>query len=234
MNSANLGWFLLSQTIYTIGSFAIMSALFQLRFLRHIRIIFIISVLNSAINYCIYFNKEVDIGYMASIVVVLITFIYLAAVLKIPVIWSFVVTVSGGVVVPLVIQLAIIFSSFGFFMPHELKEHIWRNYALDSTSGIAYCLIAVLLYLRGWSFTFDFEKIRVKWEKRIVITITSCAALCLPTTIAFTKHYDFTLNLTFLSFGTFVVFLILLGYAVKKEKDENEFLKPIEEVKKDA
>jgi hypothetical protein len=227
LESVNLIWFLLSQTIYGIGSYMIMSILFQLKIRRHIQTILIISVLNSIINYLIYFNA--DIGYMVPIISVLITFLYLAAVLKIPMIWSFIVTVTGGLIVPLIIQLGIIFGSAGFFVPSALRKYIWRNHALDITSGLIYVLVAFLLYNRGWSFQFDFEKIRLKWERYIIITVASCAALCLPVTIVVTHFNDVTLNLTFLSVSSFFVFLFLLGYAVKKENTEANFLKEVKE-----
>jgi len=230
LNSANLGWFILSQTTYNIGAFAIMSALFQLRIRKHVKAITVISVFNSIINYLVYFNKEADIGYVVPLISILITFLYLTAVVKIPTIWSFLVTVSGGLIIPLVVQLGIIFGSFGFFAPVELKENIWRNYALDITSGIVYVLITAGLYFMGWGFTFDFEKIRIKWERLIVITISICASLCLPITIILTHVNDFTLSLTFLCISSFLVFVFLLGYAVKKEQDEIKFLSQTEEV----
>jgi hypothetical protein len=208
-----------------------MSSLFQLKFRPNIRSISVIAVLNSIINYLIYFNKEVDIGYVVPIIAILITFLYLTAVVKVPTIWSLVVSVVGGTVAPLVVQLGIVFGSFGFFMPSELKEHIWRNYAIDITSGLIYCLVSFLLYSRGWSFKFDFEKIRLKWEHHIVITITVCSALCLPVAIIVTHINELTLNLTFLSVSSFLMFVFLLGYAIKKEQDEIKFLKPIKEVK---
>ncbi|MGG1071279.1 hypothetical protein ABE178_15765 [Priestia megaterium] len=232
MNSANLEWFVLSQGIYNIGTFVIMSALFQLRVRRHFNKIAVVSLLNSIINYLVYFNTDAKIGYVVPIISVLITFLYLTAVVKIPTIWSLMVTVSGGLILPLVVQLGIIFSSFGFFMPAELKQHIWRNYALDITSGLVYSLIAVLLYLKGWGFTFDFEKIRFKWERNLVIGISICASLCLPSTIIFTHISAITPSLTFLSISSFFVFVFLLAYALKKEHDEIQFLKPIEEVNK--
>jgi hypothetical protein len=220
-----LGWFLLSQTAYTIGSYAIMSALFQLRFRRHVWTITVLSLLNSIINYLIYFHIE-GLGYMVPIISVLITFLYLAVVVKIPTIWSFVVTVAGGVIFPLVIQLGIIFGSLGFFAPSELRDHIWKNYALDITSGLIFGILAFFLYFQGWGFKFDFEKIRLKWERYIVITISTLAILCLPAAIAFTHINNFTLNLTFLSISSILVFIFLLGYSIKKERDEIKLLKP--------
>jgi len=231
LSSVNLGWFLSSQTIYGIGSFAIMSMLFQLRFRKHIWTIAFISVLNSVINYLVYFNPaELKMGFIVPLISVLITFLYLSAVVKIPTLWSFVVTVTGGIVIPIVIQLGITFGSLGYFMPHELKHHIWRNYALDTISGLACCLVAFLLYIRGWSFRFDFDKLRFKWERFVVITISVLASISLPTTIILTHIHDITIALTFLSISSFLAFVFLLGYALKKEKDENEFLNTFKEV----
>ncbi|MES9681691.1 hypothetical protein ABWK22_02000 [Gottfriedia acidiceleris] len=230
MNSVNIGWFLLSQTIIGFGTYAIMSAIFQLSFRRYLKVVIIISFLNSLINYLIYFNKEAEIGYIVPIMGGLITFIYLTGVIKIPMVWSLIVTATGSIIIPTIIQIGILFGSFGFFMPAQLKEHIWRNYAIDITSGIVYCIIAFILYTRGWSFQFDFGKFRFKREKYLVIVITICAALCMPVAIVLTHIKDVSLNLTFLSISSLLVFLFLLSYAVKKEKDEIKLLNPLKEV----
>lgn len=233
MKSVSLIWFLVSQTIYGVGSYAVMSALFQLRVRKHLWKIVVIAVLTSIINYFVYFNKGTELAFIVPIIGILITFLYLTAIVKVPTLWAFVVTVLGGVVIPLVVQLGIIYSSFGLFMPSALKEHIWRNYALDITSGLIFSLVAVLLTSRGWSFSFDFEKIRFKWERYTVITISFLAAICLPVSIAFTD-LTFNLNLAYLSISSFLVFIFLLGYAFKKEQAEIKFLKPNEEVKENV
>lgn len=231
LTSVSLGWFLSSQTIYGIGSFAIMSALFQLRIRKHMRTIVIISILNSIINYLVYFNTgESHLGFVVPLLSVLITFLYLSAVVKVPTLWSFIVTVTGGIVLPVLIQLGITFGSLGYFMPNELKDHIGRNYGLDTVSGLVSCLIAFILYIRGWSFRFDFDKLRFKWERVVVITISILASISMPTTIILTHIHDINIALTFLSISSFLAFLFLLGYALKKEKDENEFLNSYKEV----
>lgn len=232
MDSVDLGWFLLSQIICGIGSFAIMSALFQLKFQPHIGKILIITVLESIFNYMIYFNN--DIGYVIPLVGVLITFLYLTAVAKVPMLWSLVVTITGSLLVPLVIQIGILFGSFGFFMPDALKEHLWRNYALDILSGFIYSLIAIILYAGKWGFKFNHDSFRFKQEKWIVVTIAVCSAFCLPITIVLTHLNNGILNLAFLSTTSFLVFLFLLGYALKKEQVEIELIKPTMEVKENV
>lgn len=232
MNSANLGWFVLSQTILGIGNYAVMCALFRLRFHKHITIISVISFLSSLINYSIYFNKDHDgLGYIVPIIGMVIAFLYLAAVEKVPVIWSLIVTVAGGVIIPLIIQIAIIYCSFGFFDPSELKEHIWRNYAMDITSGFVYGMLAFVLYSQDWSFKFDFEKIRFKREKHLVIGISLFGAIYVPASVFITQIRDIDLNLVFLAVCSSLLFILLLFFAIKKEKSEVQYTKPITEVK---
>ncbi|MEH7210255.1 hypothetical protein V7094_29290 [Priestia megaterium] len=222
----------MSQTIYSIGSFAIMLILLKLRFRKHIKTIIVVSILNSIINYLVYFNTgHIHLGFIVPIISVLITFLYLSAVTKVPTLWSFIVTVTGGIVVPVVIQLAITFGSLGYFMPNELKNHIDRNYALDTISGVICCLVAFILYTRGWSFRFDFDKLRFKWERITVITISVLASISLPTAIVVLNIHDITKGLTFLCISSFLAFVFLLGYALKKEKDENDYLNPFKEVR---
>ncbi|ARO21398.1 hypothetical protein B2J90_28700 (plasmid) [Bacillus tropicus] len=237
LNSANLGWFVLSQTILGIGNYAIMCAIFRLRFHRNITIISVISFLTSIINYSIYFNKQHDgLGYLVPIIGMVISFLYLAAVEKVPVIWSLVVTVAGGVIIPLIIQIAIIYCSFGFFSPLELKAHIWRNYAMDIISGFTYGVMAFILYSQDWTFNFDFEKIRFKREKHFVIAISLFGAVYLPASFFMSHVRGLDLNLTFLAISSSLLFMILLVFAIRKEKTETEikYTKKITEVKTDA
>ncbi|MDA1977128.1 hypothetical protein PDL67_11360 [Bacillus cereus] len=232
LNSANLGWFVLSQTMLGIGNYAIMCSLFRLRFHRHIIIISVISFLTSVINYSIYFNKQHDgLGYLVPIIGMVISFLYLAAVEKVPVIWSLIVTVAGGVIIPLLIQIAIIYFSFGFFSPAELKSHIWRNYAMDITSGFVYGTLAFILYSQDWNFNFDFEKIRFKKEKHLVIGISLFGAIYLPATFFMSHVRGSDVNLTFLAISSSLLFVILLLFAIRKEKPKIQYTKPITEVK---
>ncbi|MGH1107414.1 hypothetical protein [Bacillus paranthracis] len=232
LNSANLGWFVLSQTILGIGNYAIMCSLFRLRFHRNITIVSVISFLSSLINYSIYFNKDHDgLGYIVPIIGMVIAFLYLAAVEKVPVIWSLIVTVAGGVIIPLLIQIAIIYCSFGFFSPTELKAHIWRNYAMDITSGFVYGAMAFVLYSQDWSFKFDFEKIRFKREKHLVIGVSLFGAIYLPASFFISHLRDIDLNLAFLAICSSLLFIFLLSFAIKKEKSEVKYTKPITEVK---
>ncbi|WP_261797494.1 hypothetical protein [Bacillus sp. COPE52] len=234
LNSANLGWFVLSQTILGIGSYAIMCAIFCLRFHRNITIISLLSFLTSIINYSIYFNKQEGIGYLVPIIGMLITFLYLAVIEKLSIIWALVVTVAGGVIIPLIIQIMIIFASLGFFSPSELKEHIWRNYAMDITSGFSYALLAFVLYSQEWTFKFDFEKIRFKYEKYIVIGISLVAAIVLPASMFMTHVKGTDLNLIFLTISSTLVFILLLIFSIRKERTEKQFDKTIKEVKTNA
>ncbi|MGM2632423.1 hypothetical protein [Bacillus cereus group sp. Bce040] len=232
LNSANMGWFVLSQTILGIGNYAIMCALFRLRFHRHITIISIISFLSSVVNYSIYFNKQNDgLGYLVPIIGMVISFLYLSAVEKIPVIWSLIVTVAGGVIIPLLIQIAIIYCSLGFFSPSELKAHIWRNYAMDITSGFVYGMLAFVLYSQEWNFNFDFEKIRFKREKHLVIGISLFGAIYLPASFFMSHVRGIDLNITFLAISSSLLFVILLFFAIRKDKPEIQYTKPMTEVK---
>ncbi|MGE7726923.1 hypothetical protein [Bacillus cereus] len=184
------------------------------------------------INYSIYFNNDHDgLGYIVPIIGIVIAFLYLAAVEKVPVIWSLIVSVAGGVIIPLIIQIAIIYCSFGFFSPTELKAHIWRNYAMDITSGFVYGMVAFILYSQDWSFKFDFEKIRFKREKHLVIGISLFGAVYVPATFFISHLRDIDLNLAFLAICSSLLFILLLSFAIKKEKSEIQYTKPITEVK---
>ena len=110
-------YFLLSQSIYTVGSYAIMSSLFQLKIKRHLPKIIVLSIFISLINYVAYFNHSLHTGFLVPIIGVLVSILYLAVIVRVPLIWSLISTVTGNVVITLVIQLAILVASFGFFSP---------------------------------------------------------------------------------------------------------------------
>lgn len=53
---------------------------------------------------------------------------------------------------------------------------------MDITSGFVYGTLAFILYSQDWNFNFDFEKIRFKKEKHLVIGISLFGAIYLPAT----------------------------------------------------
>jgi len=222
LNNINLYWFLASQTMNSLGSFAIVLILFQLNFKKNIKIILLISFLVSAINYLLINAGE---KIFASLLIVLVSFLYLMIMEKLSAFWSFVITMIGNVVIPLLIQVLIVISSLGFFAPIQLREHIERNYFLDILSGISYILIALLIHSQGWNFSFDFKRVQIKSEKYAVIAISFCGAILLPVTITIAHIKKIHLDMFLLTISVFVLFFLLFGYAIKKEKEEMIFLK---------
>lgn len=105
---------------------------------------------------------------------------------------------------------------------------------MDITSGFSYALLAFVLYSQEWTFKFDFEKIRFKYEKYTVIGISLVAAIVLPASMFMTHVKGTDLNLIFLTISSTLVFILLLIFSIRKERTEKQFDKTIKEVKTNA
>lgn len=208
------GWYLISQMFYSTGFFALTFALFRLKYFKsYFWETFVFNLLCITLAYFI--HKEHSIGFLVNIVSIVLIFFFLTLVTKIPLFWAIIVTATGNLAA-FILQSSIMVCSFGFFYPMALKEQIWKNYALSTFSGIIIYIIAVLLYRRGFGFSFDFEKVRFKWEKYIVINFALLTTFTFPILVMVHK----TPNVYIASSIFILEFFALIFYAFKKEKDE--------------
>jgi hypothetical protein len=168
--------------------------------------IFILLLINLQ-NYFI--REELLLTSIAPIINLILTVFFLVIFVKIPFIWSMVMTVTGYITFG-IIQTSILFLSFGYFSFQQTQQFAWKMYLAQLLSGVLGTFIGWLLYKRGYGFSFSFEKLRLKWERVFIGSLLSAFFLALVVMMA---YKDVFINLIVLAITLFLLFI----YAMRKE-----------------
>lgn len=205
---SNFLLFMVFSTIEGLSIYAISMYVYRIDLKKYIWYSLIII---NIINLQNFFAREELAGsaaILAPIANLLITVLFLVTIVRIPLIWSAVMTITGYAAFML-IQTALVFGVFGNVQ--ALSENPWNGYMLQLLTG-GICLIASnVLYRLGYGFTFDFEKIAL-WKERyfvILIIIIFATAIC---------WMMINGNLYINLLGFLACFLVFLCYSFKREE----------------
>jgi hypothetical protein len=190
-----------------LAVYALSFYIFRIDLMKHINTALIMILLINIQNYVL--REELSLSSIAPIINLIITVLFLAVIVKIPLIWSMVMTLTGFISF-LVIQTSIIFLSFGYFSPHEPQADYWRIYEGQLLTGGIGMLVGWLIYKLGYGFTYEFEKFRLKRERIFLISLITFFLFVLG---IMNIIGDVFINL--LVFG--VALAILLVYSFKKD-----------------
>jgi hypothetical protein len=190
--------------------FSLMFYIFRIDIMRHLRpSIFMLL----AINLQSFFTwRELSLSSIGPVINLLMTILFLYYFIRIPIIWSMVMTVTGYICFG-VLQNIIIFMSDGYLTVSQVQTYIWKGYLLQVLSGFIGTAIGWTLYKFGIGFSFEFEKLRYKRERFLVILINIIFLVALGVMMYFKSIYTNLLVLVF----SLVVFLL---YTIRKEADE--------------
>lgn len=197
--------FIIFSSFEGIGIYFLMMAMFRLKPVKHFKWFFpvlVIMVLQSLI-----LRGEVHLPYVTPIVSVLLFVFFLATFNKLPLIWSFIVTLAGYTAFS-VIQWGLLTLILG--SPEILQETTANGYILQCATTILELAIAAVLLRYRIGFIADFEKLKIPDEKYI--------------TIAFIVATMIGLGLVAISiYAMFIVltsFIYFLYFAFEKEREE--------------
>lgn len=154
-------------------------------------------------------RNELSLAYLAPLINVLFFTLLYAAVVKISLIGSFMMSIVGLVGFGMV-QAMLAILLFGSI--DVAQSNTTYGYILQTSTTVFVVPISMILYKFGYGFSFDLEKFRLKYE---LITI-------LATIILFLISITFILyvNEIWIALIFFVAsLLIFLRYAIKKERD---------------
>lgn len=190
------------------GVFALMFYLFRIDIVKFLLPVIFLNLFIDLINFLI--REEPPISDIAPISNLLLCVLFITIVVKIPLIWSMVVALTGYMAFG-AIQYTIIF--FSFLSVEEFKEVVWRMYTLQSISGVIGTAIGFAIYRLGYGFTFEFEKLRFKWERYLIIS--SCIIFLVTLVVFFVTKSVFSLLIV-----CTIAFVFFLLYSYWKDADE--------------
>jgi len=204
-----LGFFTFS-TLEGVAIFSIMLYMFRFGINKYIGHIVIVNLLITFQNYVV--RDLLLLPAIAPLFNILVTILFLAIVLRFPIIWSIIMTAIGFAAF-VTIQTIIVYSSFGFLSIEVIESDPMRGYLLQSVTSLVCFLVGYILYKKRYGFTFELEKLRMKWERGFVIILIIGFIVALGALMYFQEIY---INL-FVFLASLVGFLI---YSLRKEAED--------------
>lgn len=197
---------MLFSTIEGVGIFALMMSFFRLKAVDYIWPALFVILLMNLQSYVL--RNELSLPMFVPIINVLLFIILLTTVIRIPIIWASIVTISGYLAFALIqiIVISLFFGSMG-----DAQSSLFNMYSGQTMSGMVSIILAWFLYKFGIGFMFDFERFRMRWEGTCVIALILLAIFLFSFTV-----YINEISLYFVFLPIALVFL--LYYAVWKEK----------------
>ncbi|MCC3376872.1 hypothetical protein [Cohnella sp. REN36] len=193
-----------------IAAFSISMYIFRINLMRYGWQVLAVIALTNLQNFFI--REEFLLSSVAPIINILIAAFFLNLVVRIPIIWSTILSIVGFVGIAL-IQSGIIFFSHGFFSLDEAQLHLWKQYAVQCLTGLIGFSAGWTLYKFGYGFSFDFDKLRLKWEH---VAVVALICVFIATIGAMMYFREVFLNLLVFVFAL----LAILLYSFKKEDAE--------------
>ncbi|OKP97761.1 hypothetical protein [Paenibacillus sp. P46E] len=196
-------------TIEAISVYCLIMSLFRFKFQNYLwQALFMVLLINLQ-SYIM--RNEFSLSYLVPLITILLYAFFFKVVVKIPLIWSVVVTVLGYVAYAF-LQTGLAKLLFGSIS--AAQGDISNGYLLQFASGFITILLSIWLYKIGWGFKFDFERLRFKFED--VLMILLIAIFLVFVSVVF-YYNDLFVNILFFA----AVMIFLLYYAVRKEAEED-------------
>lgn len=198
--------FLLFSTIEGIGLFVIMLGMFRIDPRKHIwQALFMILLMNLQ-SYVL--RNELALANLVPAINILLFVFFLTVILQIPVLWSGIISIAGYMAFAIA-QTIIVFLVFGSI--ENAQSSLFNTYSAQTMTALIEVTAAWLMQKNRMGFTFEFERLRLRRESTIVITLMSIFLVVFSIIL---YRNDIWLNVVF--FATALSFL--LYYAIREEK----------------
>jgi len=193
-----------------IAVFSIGLYLFRIDLMRYKWPVLLVILISNFQNFII--REETSLASVAPIINLLIIVLFLTMFIKIPLIWSLILSIAGFLGLG-IIQSAIFYLFSGEFSLEAVQVSLWKTYYIQTLTGLIGFSIGWTLYRFGYGFSFDFEKLRFTWERIVVISLIILVIVSMGAMIYFREVF---LNLLLL----ILALVVLLLYSFRKEDAE--------------
>ncbi|MHB0881663.1 hypothetical protein ACYCUO_12940 [Paenibacillus sp. SEL2] len=156
-------------------------------------------------------REETSLSYIAPIVNILLFTFLLTTVVKVPILWSAIISIAG-VFLYGAVQAVLLVTAFKGLDSTHLQNSSQGTLLQALTSALVFFL-SWFLYRFRIGFTFDFEKLRMKWEHTIV-------AILIVMSLAAAAFVMYAADLVLITIYFALAAGMFLYYALKKEREE--------------
>lgn len=204
----NIAGFMFFSTIETLSLYYLIMSLFRFKWTRHLWPAMFIILLNNLQSYLL--RNELHLANISPLITVIVFILFFAAVVRMPFIFSVIVTVSGYVIFA-VIQTALLLLMFGSLS--QVDNHRANGYMLQTATAAVVFAIFWFAYRKGKGFTFDIEKLRFKLED---ILLTALIIIFLIVISVLLLYRNLTVDIVYF----FAMSAFLLYYSTIKERED--------------
>lgn len=202
--------FMVFSMIEGIGVFALTLYIFRFNLRKYlVPVIFTILLMNLQ-SYAI--HEDTAFSFIVPVINLIFSTLFLLTIVKVPLLWAMFVGLlgyfAGGF-----LQTSIIYLSLGNLSIAEVQSVPAKGYLLQTLTGFIGTYVGWILYKFGIGFSFEFEKLRLKWEKYIIIILISSLIVLLGAMMYFKNA---VINL--LAF--MISMLVFLYFSMRRESQE--------------
>lgn len=206
MNWEPLG-FMFFSTIEAISLYCLIMALFRYKSSTYFWEAMVMVLLNNLQSY--FMRHDLSMAFLVPLITIFVFFIFYTAVVKIPLVWSLIVTILGYAVFA-VIQTVLILTLIGSI--EKVQRDLATGWLLQFATGIVAIFLSNLLYRLGWGFKFDFEKLRLRFEDILIVFLIGLSLLCISILFIYIRVM---FNGVFFA----LIMVLFLYYAIRRERE---------------
>ncbi|MEK0313755.1 hypothetical protein [Cohnella sp. 56] len=196
--------FVIFSMIEVFGALTIILALFRYKVVHYLVPAIAVDFVMALQSYTL--REELTLSYLSPAINLLLITVFVWLIVRVPLLWSFVVSLLGYIV-SVLMQALIIVLSFGYLSPAAAQVMPVRGYILQSITGVVLFVIAQYLYKRGLGLSFRFDPLRHKWERVMVIGFIVVMVVAFSVMLYYREVY-FDLLLLLVSLLFFAYYLI--------------------------
>ncbi|KJD42546.1 hypothetical protein [Paenibacillus terrae] len=201
--------FITFSVVESFTAFVLTLTIFRLKALDFQWQALVVSLLMSLQSFVL--REELDLAFLAPVINILLMVLLITTVVKVPLIWSCILSVTGFFVYTLV-QTILLVLMYSDTPMSELQGGTAMGSLLQAITSAVVLIASGLLYKFGIGFIAPFDKLRFKWEQNLVIVVI-IGALVTVTVIAYLN--DVWLNIAYFAMAAG----LFLYYALKKERE---------------
>lgn len=158
--------FLLFSTLEGVAVFALILSIFKVRMTPYLWQAIFVNLIMNLQSYLL--REEFSLSYLVPVINMLLFIFLLATVVKIPIVWSGIMTVTGYFAYA-VIQSVLLKAMFGNLPVAELQNGSLKGYLLQVVSAATGLLISFILYRKEIGFSPNFKKLKFKEDRKSVV-----------------------------------------------------------------
>lgn len=187
--------FLLFSSLEVLAVFVFMMVIFRENPMDYVWQALVVSVLMGLQSH---FLRGIEMGYLATVINLMCYVLFLAAIVRLPLIWSAIISCTGF---------------FIYGIVQALLLGVVGGELLQLVTSILFLVLSYGLYKFGYGFTADYDLLRFRWEKIMVVTVIVVSFVLLATTMYVQESW---VNILFFGAAS----ALFLYYAVRKERED--------------